>query len=351
MRLPFPERIPLERTALFAVGLFMVQQLEHTALYFSVGCVVFLLVATLAFNIAGGLTRTSGVYVFFYSVLVVVIGLCYKAYLGEPADSNLQDPLTTIEVYVGGICAMLAAVVISRRFSRKTGLLQNLMKDSDMYRSSVGCMVIGIGVPFLISMLGQRAAWLRTAFTQLNQLIALAIIIGVMYEIRRSGGTRSLTQPSFLSQSTFLWSTGSPPSPSKACWSLSFVGSCRSARCASASLCCRCLAAFSRPLSSSNISSPIHSTEENSPRTSRPSANGPRSRPSCSSIPRRHGKSILRRMWVGRILQHPSRFLGPSAIHLHRRWPHRDHGPGQGLRPVADHRDISQRCPPCLLAG
>jgi hypothetical protein len=192
VRLPFPERIPLERTALFAVGLFMVQQLEHTALYFSVGCVVFLLVATLAFNIAGGLTRTSGVYVFFYSVLVVVIGLCYKAYLGEPADSNLQDPLTTIEVYVGGICAMLAAVVISRRFSRKTGLLQNLMKDSDMYRSSVGCMVIGIGVPFLISMLGQRAAWLRTAFTQLNQLIALAIIIGVMYEIRRSGGTRSL---------------------------------------------------------------------------------------------------------------------------------------------------------------
>lgn len=195
MRLPFPERIPLERTAIFAAGLFVVQQLEHTALYFSVGCVFFLLVATFAFNIAGGLTRTSGAYIFFYSVLVVLIGLCYKAYLGEPADSNLQDPHTTIKVYAGGISAMLAAVLVSQRLSRKTGILQNILKESEMYRASIGCMVIGIGVPILISLLGPSGAWLKTAFTQLNQLIALAIIIGVMFEIRRSGGTRSLNLP------------------------------------------------------------------------------------------------------------------------------------------------------------
>jgi len=28
---------------------------------------------------------------------------------------------------------MLAAVLVSRRFSRRTGLVQNLMKDADMY--------------------------------------------------------------------------------------------------------------------------------------------------------------------------------------------------------------------------
>jgi hypothetical protein len=192
VRIPFPERIPIERAAVFAIVLFVVQQLEGTALYFSAGCVVFLLAATFAFNTAGGLTRASGAYVFFYSVLVVVIGLCYKAFLGEPADSNLLDPHTTIEVYVGGVSAMLAAVVVSRRFARKTGVLQNLMKDSDMYRASVGCMVIGVGGPFLIALLGRSGAWLSTAFAQLDLLIPLGIVIGVMNEIRRSGGTRSL---------------------------------------------------------------------------------------------------------------------------------------------------------------
>jgi hypothetical protein len=38
----------------------------------------------------------------------------------------------------------------------------------------------------------------NSAFSQLNQLIPVGIIIGVMYEIRRSGGTRSLNLPTLL---------------------------------------------------------------------------------------------------------------------------------------------------------
>ena len=154
----------MNRVAIFAVALFAIQMLEGTALYFSVGCVAFILVAALAFNTAGGLTRASGAYVFAYSVLVVIIGLCYKAFLGEPADSNLLDPHTDIEVYVGGITAMLAAVIVSRRFSRKSGLLQNLLKESEMYRSSVGCIAFGIAGMFIIALLGQSGALLQTAF-------------------------------------------------------------------------------------------------------------------------------------------------------------------------------------------
>ena len=195
MRIPFPERIPIDRVAVFAVLLFIIQSLERTPLYFSAGCAAFLLIAALAFNAAGGLSRASGAYVFFYAVLVVVLGLCYKALLGEPADSNLRDPQTTIEVYVGGIAAMLAAVVVSRRFARKSALLQNVLKDSDMYRSCVGCIVFGIGGVFIISLLGASGNKLIAAFNQLNQLVPLSIIIGVMYEIRRSGGTRSFNFP------------------------------------------------------------------------------------------------------------------------------------------------------------
>jgi hypothetical protein len=198
VRIPFPERIPLNRVGIFATVLFIVQSMEHTALYYSIGCAAFILIAGFAFNAAGGLARASGAYVFFYSTLVVILGICYKAYLGEPAQTNLIDPHTTIEAYVGSIAAMLAAVIVSRRFSRKSGLLQNLLKESQMYRSSVGCIVFGIVTPALLLMLGDSGLRLRTAFSQLNQLIPLGIIIGVMYEIRRSGGTRSLNPTTVL---------------------------------------------------------------------------------------------------------------------------------------------------------
>jgi len=195
VRIPFPERFPLHRVAIFAAVLFTVQRFEGTPLYFSAGCVAFILIAALAFNTAGGLTRTAGAYVFFYSLMVVIVGLCYKAYLGEPADSNLLDPRSDIKVYVAGITAMLAAVIVSRRFARRTGLLQNILTESRMYRASVGCMVFGVAGGFIIAVLGEAGARLASAFTQLNQLIPLGIIIGVIYEIRSSRGTRSINLP------------------------------------------------------------------------------------------------------------------------------------------------------------
>jgi hypothetical protein len=195
VRIPFPERFPIDRVAVFAILLFVIQQLEGTAVYFSAGCAAFILIAALAFNEAGGLTRASGAYVFFYSLLDVIVGLCYKAFLGEPADSNLRDPHGTIVVYVGGISVMLAAVIVSRRLSRKTGLLQNVLKESQMYRSSVGCIVFSLAAPFMIGLLGNAGAKLNSAFTQLNDLLPLGILIGIMYEIRRSGGRRSINLP------------------------------------------------------------------------------------------------------------------------------------------------------------
>ena len=195
MRIPFPERVPIDRVAFFAVILFIVQQAEGTALYFSAGCVAFILISALAFNTAGGLTRASGAYIFFYSTLVVILGITYKAILGEPAQSNLADPRGDIKVYVGGITVMYAAAFVSRRLSRKTGFLQGFLKDSEAYRASVGCIAFGVMGAAVIALLGESAGRLESAFLQLNQLIPLGMIIGTMYEIRRSGGTRSINFP------------------------------------------------------------------------------------------------------------------------------------------------------------
>jgi hypothetical protein len=195
VRIPFPERVPLNRVAIFAGALFAIQMYQGTAFYFSAGCVAFILIAAFAFNAAGGLTRSSGAYVFFYSTLVVIVGICYKAYLGEPADSNLLVPQTDILAYVGSIIAMLAAVLLSRRLARKSGLMQNLLKESGMYRASVGCIVFGVFGVFFIALLGEEGAKIGTAFNQINQLIPLGIIIGVMYQIRHTHGARSINLP------------------------------------------------------------------------------------------------------------------------------------------------------------
>jgi hypothetical protein len=194
VRIPFPERVPINRVAIFAVALFLIQALEGTSLYFSAGCMVFILVAAFAFNAAGGLSRTAGAYIFAYSILDVIIGLCYKAFLGQAAQSNLADPRTDIEVYIGSIVAMYVAAVVSRRISRKTGLLENMLQESDMHRASIGCMLFGVLGGFAIAFLGESAQALQSAFGQLNQLIPVGIIIGIMYEIRRSGGTRCTNQ-------------------------------------------------------------------------------------------------------------------------------------------------------------
>ncbi len=208
MRLPFPERVRLDHVAVFVAVLFAIQRYEGTALYFSIGCIAFILIAAVAFNTAGGLTRTAGAYIFFYSLLVFIVGVTYKALLGEPADSNLLDPQTDIEAYVGCIASLLVAALIARAFSRRTGLLQELMKESQMYRSSVGCMVFGIGGGLLIALLGAQGARLGSAFNQLDQLIPLGIIIGVMYEIRSSGGTRSISTPTVFFAASYFFNWG-----------------------------------------------------------------------------------------------------------------------------------------------
>jgi hypothetical protein len=53
-------------------------------------------------------------------------------------------------------------------------------------------------------LLGSAGQRLATAFAQLNSLLPVAIILGVIYEIRKSGGTRSVNVPVLLAGSYFF---------------------------------------------------------------------------------------------------------------------------------------------------
>lgn len=199
MRIPFPSHIPVWGAIGFATFLFAVQLWQGTAILFAICCFLFIFIATLTFNVAGGFTRPSGAYIFFYAVLAVILGLCWKAVLGEPADSNLLAPQLTIETFLGGITAMLGAAYISRKLTPTKALLQNTIPENRMQNATVGCMVTGILLGGLIAFTPKENGSILSAVAQVNRFLPMAIILGVIHEIRKSGGTRSVNLPVLLS--------------------------------------------------------------------------------------------------------------------------------------------------------
>lgn len=198
MRLPFPERVPLLYPVIFAVLLCTAQLIQGTDLIFSLCCFLFIIIAAITFNLAGGFTRPSGGYVFFYSILAVIIGVFWKACIGERADSNLLQPLVTIEAALGGIIAMFAAVYLSRKLTTKRAILGGLDIEN-MRQASIGCMVVGLFLTTIFYVVPVQAGSVLSAIGQLNGFLPLALILAVIYEIRKSGGTRSINLPVLIS--------------------------------------------------------------------------------------------------------------------------------------------------------
>lgn len=199
MRLPFPERIPIFYLLCFTTLLSAVQLIEGTSPLFVVYSFLFILIAAITFNLAGGFTRPSGSYVFFYAVLGVIVGLFWKAVIGEPADSNLEVPLVTIRVYLGGICAMFAAVYASRKLTPRRALLGSALTEQNMQNATIGCMVTGTLIVIVLTVVPHGSGSVLSALSQVDRFLPMAIILGVIYQIRKSGGTSSINLPVLLS--------------------------------------------------------------------------------------------------------------------------------------------------------
>ncbi len=188
MRLPFPERIPLQVVLFFATILVGLQQLQRTSVLFSVYSFLFIVIAAITFNVAGGFTRPTGSYVFFYSILGLIMGLVYKAYLGEPGDSNLRSPILTMQVFTGGITAMLLAVIVSRRISRKKPFLTNILKEKDMKNAAVGSFAFGLFLYLLNAVIPHQNGSVLSAMAQLDRFLQMSIIVATVHSIKQSGG-------------------------------------------------------------------------------------------------------------------------------------------------------------------
>ena len=193
MRLPFPERVPILGVLTFCLVLALLQQLLGTTLLFSGCTALFILFAALAFNVTGGFTRPSGGFIFAFSCIGVLFGVVYKVIVGEPAQSNLLQPERTIEVYAASMGAMLGATYLARRLRLKKSYLPQFSSLEEMYRGCVGLLIIGTAIlanEYLGSPPAPGSA--LSVLYQLNVFLPLSIFLGVTYELRRSGGRRSV---------------------------------------------------------------------------------------------------------------------------------------------------------------
>jgi hypothetical protein len=185
--------------AIFAFSLFFIEIYQGTSLPFALSALVFILVAGVTFNLAGGLSRPSGGYVFFYAMLAVIVGLVTKAFLGERADSNLALPELTMEVYAGTMISMLVAVLVSRKLTLRRPLLANLVSDAEMGDAAYGCMVTGLAIAVLLEIVPVESGSVLSALQQVNRFLPMAMILGIIYEMRRTGGRKSVNIPVALS--------------------------------------------------------------------------------------------------------------------------------------------------------
>ena len=197
MVIPFPERISLLHASLFAFLLTLGLIMSGTGVLFSSLVFVFVVTAAIAFNIAGGLSRPSGAYVFFFATQAVILGLCVKVALWEPTELFLLSPLTTMSMYTGGIIAMTGAVYLTRRFARKEGFLQDVCSTKDMRLAAIGCVVGGVIIPLIADLIiaanvSPVLVPIANASHQIDRFLPMAVILGVTYEIKSSGGKRSL---------------------------------------------------------------------------------------------------------------------------------------------------------------
>jgi hypothetical protein len=192
MFIKLPPSLPLTPVLGFGGVLFVAQVVEGTSPLLAAGCFVFLLLSVLAFNITGGMEYPSGAYVAACSLLTIIVGMTAKAILGQPMQSNLLVPETSIMVYVVGMASMLAACYVNQLMRPKRALLDGMVVRGNANRIGFVCIIVGIVTPLILP------GALVSTFNQANYFMYMAILIPVFETTRRSGGERSFNMVSFV---------------------------------------------------------------------------------------------------------------------------------------------------------
>ena len=193
MRILLPTRIPVAKAFVFSAVLALVELLEGTTPLYVVMVFVFFMVSTLAFNVAGGFSRPSGAYIFFYFTLTAGVGTVVKAIFGQAAQTHLDQGFLTISVYAASSVVLLAAAFLARKIvTTKNGIAGVLhVPDINLRTSALGCFVVVflIDAGFYIFPGGNGS--ILHAIAMVNYFLPLGILVGTIAAVRDSGGMRS----------------------------------------------------------------------------------------------------------------------------------------------------------------
>ncbi len=193
MRFILPTRIPVVKALLFSAILALVELLEGTLPLYVLLVFLFFMVSTFAFNIAGGFTRPSGAYIFFYSTLTAGVGTVFKALLGQPAHTHLEKPLLTISVYLATTLGLLAAAFLTRKIVMTRDGIAGILKvpNINLRTSALGCFVMVFLIQAAFAIFPGGNGSILHAVAMVNYFLPLGILVGTIAAIRDSGGRRS----------------------------------------------------------------------------------------------------------------------------------------------------------------
>ncbi len=194
MRLPFPTRVSVQKTIVFALAVFIAQQIQHTDIVFSMLFCCYMLVSVLAFNYAGGFSRASGTYIFWFTLLTCILGGLWKIVLGEPGDSNLLAANVTLATYIVSVGVMMLALFVSKRLAgQPVGLSRMVHADTvNLGLASLGCLIAYELATVSTWFLPSGSGSISSIIVQINVFLPMAMLVGTIHTIRSSGGRRSL---------------------------------------------------------------------------------------------------------------------------------------------------------------
>ena len=200
MRLPFPTRISVQKTLVFAGILFVIQLLEHTDVTFAGLCFTYIMLSVITFNAAGGFSRASGAYIFWFALLTCIVGVTWKTVLNEPGDSNLTSPNVTLATYVVSMMTIFGAVQISRRFTSGSRSFSSMMNSEkiNLGHAALGCFVASEIVYYAGLYLPHGNGSLVSIINQENVFLPVCILLGTIHTIRTTGGRRSVSLLTFV---------------------------------------------------------------------------------------------------------------------------------------------------------
>ncbi len=188
MRFPAPDRLKFLHVAIFAMVVFMGQELEGTDFVFATLTAIYILLWATAFNMSGGIRYPSGAFIFFNGFLNVIVGLGAKILLLQPGDRNLRSPDVTMAVYCVGMAGMMVALFVARGLRAQRALLPPLESTGAFKQAAIICLFFGAFVT-LATVGGSNGV--VTALRQLNKMPQMAIMLGTIYQIRVSKGRSS----------------------------------------------------------------------------------------------------------------------------------------------------------------